>query len=113
MATKKNKGEWREKVRDFFKGTFKAVRLCTAWFKDNIAPELQEFLEMNREAALRIVMAVGKDLAGASDHDKRAEAVRRIDDHVVRELPNLKAPDHWIRLLLELAVAAAKASGKL
>lgn len=106
---------WQEKVRGFFKGTKKVINQFMAWFKVNVEPSLLEFLETNKDIAIQIVLEVAEDFADASASNaaKRKEALSRIDDHLLESLPDLKTPDHWLSLLLEIAVAVLKASGKI
>jgi len=109
----KTKGLWRGKIKDWWKGTKKATASFVRWFKTEIAPELLEFLDANKDIAIKIVKQVAIEMASAPNGAKRGAAFSRLDNYFVKELPNFKAPDHWIGLLLEIAVAVLKASGKI
>lgn len=113
MAKDKTNNNWRKKIAGFWKGTKPAAKRFAAWFRDEVAPECMEFLEANKDVAMRIVLQVAKDMVGASNGAKRKEAFRRIDDHLMKEIPNFKAPEHWLSLLLEIAVTVLKGMGKI
>jgi len=104
---------WKEKVGKFFKGVASAANKFVGWFKANVSPQLMEFLDANKGLAMKIVLNVAKNMASASNAEKRQAALDQIGKDILTEVPNLQVPEHWMSLLLEIAVAALKASGKI
>lgn len=96
----------KEKLSDMFHDFFD-------WFQENVKPELLDFLDDNRDLAMKIIIAVAKDFAGKPSHLKFDSAYDALVDEFKDNAGSLTVDNQWIRLLIELVVAAAKASGKI
>jgi len=83
------------------------------WFQENVQPELVEFLDANKNLAVQTVKDVAIDLVGATGEAKRNEAMKRIDDRLCQALPSIVLPNHWLALLVEVAVTVLKAQGRI
>jgi len=104
--TKKIFEKIKEKLADMFHDFFD-------WFQENVQPELLDFLDDNKDLAMEIVIKVAKDFAGKPSHLKFDSAYKALSGEFKDNVGNLTIDNQWIRLLIELAVAAAKASGKI
>ena len=83
------------------------------WLNLSIKPDLLDFLDDNKDLATLVVIDVAKDLADEIGEVKRDEAIKRLVDAGVKNIPNLEVKTHWIALLVEVAVAVLKGQGKL
>ena len=83
------------------------------WIQENLAPELKNFLEDNMDLAMEIVVKVAKEYAGKPSHIKFDSVYNALEEEFKDNTGNLTIDNQWIRLIIELAVSAAKASGKI
>lgn len=101
-----SQGKWRA-------GWFKTRRLFKIfwlWFRKNVAPEIAAFCVDNMDVALEVVASMATQYANEPGAFKRDKALDTLGIQVAAAAPGLKFRNHWLSLLLELAVAAFKAS---
>ena len=70
-----------------------------------------QFLDDNKELAISIVTKVAKEYASAGGRVKLEKATDLLGRELARNLPNVKISNHWINLLIEVAVAVLKSQG--
>jgi len=104
-------------IKEFWTRLKTAVKLgihrFTVWFQLNVKPDLLDFIEENKELAMRVCRDVARDLSGQAGRLKRDEAFKRILSILTGAVPDIRTSSSWINLLIEIAVQALKAKGKL
>jgi len=104
-------------VKEFWtkvKNALKAgMHKFSIWFNASAKPELLEFLDDNKELALKLVTEAAQYYAGKPSHLKFESVYNHLTEEFKDNAGNLTIDNQWIRLLIELAVAVAKASGKI
>lgn len=101
-----SQGKWRAgwlKTRRLFK-------ILWMWFRTNVKPEIAAFIVDNMDVALQVVASMAGQYANEPGAFKRERALDTLGKQVAAAAPGLKFRNHWLALLLELAVVAFKAS---
>jgi len=109
------------KFRKFWSRVKTAVKIgvhrFVVWFNLHVKSDLLDFLDDNKDLAMRIVLDVARELAGHPGKVKFNEAFKRLADHLAREVEsgtvNVTRHTSWINLLIEIAVQVLKAQGRL
>ena len=83
------------------------------WFNISAKPELLDFLDDNKDLAIQLVIEAAKHYADKPSHFKFESVYNRLSKDFMDNAGNLKVDNQWISLLIEIAVALAKASGKI
>lgn len=89
------------------------VHAFALWFERSVGPDLVEFLDDNKELAMRVVKEVAVELAGARGEEKRRRAAGLIRAELAETLPELETKSGWINLLVEIAVAVLRSRGRI
>ena len=89
------------------------VNKILVWFNLYVTPELAVFLEDNKGLAIDFCLEAAKKYAAQPGHFKAESVGRMLKDHFAENHPDIKVRNHWISLLIEIAVAVLKAQGKI
>ncbi len=99
-------------LRDMVKEVLQLLRRLVSdlfnWLQDSLGPEVLEFIDDNKDLALKIVKEVAVDLADEIGEVKAKEAADRLVDALKDSVPDIESKNWLINLLIEIAVAAMK-----
>lgn len=84
-----------------------------SWLKKQVGPDIIQFLDDNKELALQLVIDAAKYYADKPGHFKFESVKSRLVEQLKQGREDIVIQEHWIHLLIEIAVAVAKATGKI